>query len=74
MVHARWPGVGGMSTRYVETVGTVTDIDGRQVKVGTDHDAVTIGDYRFRIGERYKLMALLDEAEFIADTHECGDE
>jgi hypothetical protein len=61
-------------SRDVETVGTVTDLAGREVRIGTDHDAVTIGEYRFSRQRRDDLMRLLEDADYRADVHDCGAE
>jgi hypothetical protein len=61
----------------VRRIGTVTDLHGRPVEVGVDHDAITVGDFVFAAdshdGARLRLLIKDATAEARAQSGtECG--
>jgi hypothetical protein len=52
-----------MSNPYTSHTGTVTDVHGRPVAIGTDCDAVTIGQYVIGLAAMDDLMRLAFTAE-----------
>jgi hypothetical protein len=50
----------------VRIVGEVTDLDDVRVGVGVDYDSVTIGPYRFTLGQVEELAQLVVSATWQA--------
>jgi hypothetical protein len=52
-----------MADKPVRETGSIEDIDGLRLSIGVDHDAVTIGGFRFMAAERVNpLIGLICDA------------
>jgi hypothetical protein len=60
------PESAGGTHPYVRIVGSVADMDDITVGVGVDHDAVTIGERIFTLGQMEELAQLIVQATWQA--------